>query len=37
MAEDKKKEETPRGFSKAQKADQKGLNARLHEARRKKS
>lgn len=35
MAEEKKKEQ-PTGFSKAQKADQKGLNARLHEARGKK-
>jgi hypothetical protein len=35
MAEDKKKEE-PQGFSKAQKADQKGLNARLQESRRRK-
>lgn len=32
MAEEKKKEQ-PKGFSKA---DQKGLNARLHEARGKK-
>lgn len=35
MAE-QKKEETPKGFSKAQKADQKGINARLQENRRKK-
>ncbi len=35
MADDKKKTQ-PTGFSKAQKADQKGLNALLHEARSKK-
>ncbi len=35
MAEAKK--ETPKGFTKEQKNGQKGLNARLHEARRKKS
>ncbi len=35
MAEDKGKQQ-PQGFSKAQKADQKGLNARLQSQRKKK-